>query len=76
MVPVHPAMAISPAVLRATAHWKLSLDAPHIRCLPCGQSVMQARSPWTLDELSGPLLAHLMQAHAWTRETVPGDDAA
>jgi|HubBroStandDraft_1064217.scaffolds.fasta_scaffold571514_1 hypothetical protein len=75
-VPVHPQLAIAPEVMAAAATWRMfaaaELGATYLRCWKCGQSVMIGAS-FTLGELTMCVLAHLMQAHGWTREE-PGND--
>lgn len=68
-VPVRPQFAIAADVIEAASRWRLLGDPPHLRCVKCRQSVATAHS-LTVAELSLTVLAHLMQAHGWTRETV------
>ncbi len=73
-VPVHPDLAIAPAVMEAAEDGSfLLMDGGHIRCAMCMQSVMYAGGYFvSIANLRATLLAHLMQRHGWTRE-VPGD---
>lgn len=64
--PVHPSWEIHAEVLRAAQHWH-TRTSEHIRCR-CDQSIA-APGWWTVGELATSLLAHLMQAHGWTRES-------
>lgn len=69
---VRPEFAIAPHVLEAAAGWRLLGEPPHLRCVKCKQAVITTHS-LTVGELSASVLAHLMQAHQWTRETVPDE---
>ena len=65
---VNPALAIAADVLQQAQDWVMHGDPPYLRCR-CGQAVITAGTI-TVGALSTALLAHLMQAHGWTREGV------
>lgn len=68
--PVNHALAIAAAVLQAAEDWVVYGEGPHLRCRGCDQSVITTGT-LTIGALSTAVLAHLMQRHGWTRETVP-----
>ena len=70
--PVSPQFAIAPDVLLSAQQWRLYGEAPYLRCRKCQQAVMTAHA-LSVAELSACVLAHLMQAHGWTREEVAHD---
>jgi hypothetical protein len=72
-VMVHPSFRIADHVIRESGRWILYTEGERVRCFLCKQSVIAGS--FRTDDLSTALLAHLMQKHGWTRETVPHDDA-
>lgn len=71
VVPVDPAAAIAAEVTARARERQVMADLGHVRCYACLQSIfrIQDGTVFSLTDLEGCLLAHLMQAHGWTRET-------
>jgi hypothetical protein len=80
-VRVQPGFHLGDAVTDGALRHALYCDLEHIRCGECGQSILrtasvQGRYPFSSAVLNARVIAHCMQAHGWTRETIPnsGED--
>lgn len=84
VVPV-PEFAVTAQVWSGVRRWLTVLrtkldqvDTVHRGCGLCGQSinvdsVKGVKYEYSSTELDGLVLAHLIQRHGWTRETIPVD---
>lgn len=77
---------VEPTVIEAADRWPLGYRIEqqpgpvylcHTVCGGCGQAVLTSRrqaadtgGPHDRDNVRGPLLAHLMQRHGWSRERI------
>jgi hypothetical protein len=75
MAPVEPSMAVTNAMLVIASEWSVRFDirSNHLRCIGCQQSILSMGKNGigytsSIQEMMGQIVAHMIQAHKFTRE--------